>query len=74
MYFPQFLVGMSATTIVVAIWAYTEAGSIWTALGWATLALLVLQVGYISLVVRLIIRRAEDASMASVDRTLPTTR
>ncbi|CAN7637202.1 hypothetical protein [Mesorhizobium sp. LjNodule214] len=73
MYFPQFLVGMSATTVVVAIWAYIEASSIWTALGWAILAMVVLQVGYVGLVVRLIVRRseAEDAGTASVDRTSP---
>ena len=73
MYFPQFLVGMSATTVVVAIWAYIEASSIWTALGWAILAMVVLQVGYVGLVVRLIVRRseAEDAGTASVDSTSP---
>ena len=73
MYFPQFLVGMFATTIVVAIWAYIEAGSIWTAFGWAILALVVLQIGYVGLVVRLIVRRseAEDAGTVPVDRTSP---
>jgi len=74
MYFPQFLVGMSATTVVVAIWAYIEAGSIWTALGWAILALVILQVGYFGLVVRLIFRRsseAADARAAPVDRRSP---
>ncbi|BCG96896.1 hypothetical protein [Mesorhizobium sp. 131-2-1] len=73
MYFPQFLVGMFATTIVVAIWAYMEAGSIWTAFGWAVFTLIVVQVGYVGLVVRLIVRRseAENVGTAPVDRTSP---
>jgi len=65
---------MSATTIVVAIWTYIEAGSIWTALGWAILALIILQVGYVGLVVRLIYKRsseAAEAGTASVDGTSP---
>jgi exopolysaccharide production repressor protein len=33
MYFPQFLVGMFATSFIVAIWADIETGSVWTALG-----------------------------------------
>lgn len=65
---------MSATTILVAIWAYIEAGSIWTALGWAILALVIMQVGYVGLVIRLAFRRsseATDAGAASIDRTSP---
>nr|WP_184878596.1 hypothetical protein [Mesorhizobium sangaii] len=74
MYFPQFLVGMSATTTVVAIWAYLETGSVWAALGWTILALVLLQVGYVGLVVRLIYKRAlgaTDTRSAMVDPTQP---
>ena len=56
MYFPQFLIGMSATTIGVAIWAYLATGSIWATLGWSALTLVVLQAGYFGLVMRLIFR------------------
>ena len=65
MYFPQFLVGMFVTSLVVAIWAGIETGSVWTALGWAVLALIILQVGYIGLVVRLIYKRALEGADAS---------
>lgn len=41
-----------------AIWTYIEAGSIWTALGCAVLALIVLQVGYAGPVVCLIYWRS----------------
>ncbi|MDX8481180.1 hypothetical protein RFN28_22345 [Mesorhizobium sp. VK24D] len=65
---PKFLVGMFATSFIVAIWADKATGSVWTALGWAMLAMVILQVGYIGLVVGLIYRRASkgaDASPAS---------
>ncbi|MER8454080.1 hypothetical protein NKG60_29685 [Mesorhizobium sp. M1428] len=65
MYFPQFLVGMFVTSIVVAIWASIETGSVWTALGWAILSLFILQVGYIGLVVRGIYKRASEGAGAS---------
>lgn len=65
MYFPQFLVGMFATSFIVAIWADIETGSVWTALGWAILALVILQVGYIGLVVSLIFKRASKDAEAS---------
>ena len=60
MYFPQFLVGMFATSFVVAIWADMATGSVWKALGWAVLAMVILQLGYIGLVVRLIYRRESE--------------
>ena len=60
MYFPQFLVGMFATSFVVAIWADMATGSVWKALGWAVLAMAILQLGYIGLVVRLIYRRESE--------------
>ncbi|MDX8440441.1 hypothetical protein [Mesorhizobium australafricanum] len=65
---PKFLVGMFTTSFIVAIWAYNEAGSVWAVLGWAILTMIILQVGYIGLVVSLIYRRASkgaDASPAS---------
>jgi exopolysaccharide production repressor protein len=65
MYFPQFLVGMFATSFGVAIWADIVTGSIWRALGWALLALIVLQVGYVGLVLRLIYKRASRRDEAS---------
>ena len=61
MYFPQFLVGMFATSFIVAIWAEIETGSVWKALGWAVLAMVVLQLGYVGLVVRLIYRRESES-------------
>lgn len=60
MYFPQFLVGMFATSFVVAIWAEMATGSVWKALGWAVLAMVILQLGYIGLVVRRIYRRESE--------------
>ncbi|MDX8440588.1 hypothetical protein [Mesorhizobium australafricanum] len=46
MYFPQFLVGMVATLLVILGWTYSSTGSIWMAIGWAFLAAVVLQAGY----------------------------
>ncbi|WP_214475244.1 exopolysaccharide production repressor protein [Mesorhizobium sp. dw_380] len=62
MYFGQFLVGMSATSAVVAVWTYLATGSFWAAFAWTVVSLLVLQVGYFVLVVRLIYRRAQDVA------------
>ena len=58
MYFGQFLVGMSATTIVVAGWAYMATGSFWKALGWTIAVLVLLQVGYFVLVYAMIVKSA----------------
>ncbi|BAB49312.1 hypothetical protein CK231_18795 [Mesorhizobium loti] len=73
MYFPQFLVGMSATTIGVAIWACLETGSIWATLGWSVLTLVILQVGYVGLVVHLVFMRSSEPSDArsAADPTSP---
>jgi exopolysaccharide production repressor protein len=60
MYFGQFLVGMSATAIVVAVWTYIATGSFWETLAWTIVTLLVLQVGYFVLVVRLIHRSVQE--------------
>jgi ABC-type transport system involved in cytochrome bd biosynthesis fused ATPase/permease subunit len=72
MYFGQFLVGMSATTVIVAGWTYMATGSFWEALAWTIAVLVVLQVGYFVLVVRLIFNRAhEAASRDEVDAVPP---
>lgn len=46
MYFPQFLVGMAATLLVILGWTYASTGSVWASVGWTFLAAVVLQVGY----------------------------
>ncbi|AZO67335.1 MAG: hypothetical protein E5Y88_26495 [Mesorhizobium sp.] len=56
MNFPQFLVGMTTASLVVALSTFLATGSIWKALGWTVLTLIVLQVGYFVFVVRLIYR------------------
>ncbi|TIL26425.1 MAG: hypothetical protein E5Y32_17950 [Mesorhizobium sp.] len=56
MNFPQFLVGMIAAAFVVALSTFLATGSIWKALGWTVLTLIVLQLGYFLSVVRLIYR------------------
>lgn len=73
MYFPQFLIGMSATTIGVAIWTYLEGGSIWASIGWSVLTLIILQVGYVGVVIHLVFRRPSEVSDAPpvVDPTSP---
>jgi len=77
MYFPQFLVGMLATSLIVAIWAGLATGSAGTALGWAVLAMIVLQAGYFALVVCLVYSRASkgaETSRAPVNSTPPPLR
>ena len=61
----KFLVGMFAASFMVAIWADMETGSVWTALGWAMLAIVILQVGYFGLVVGLVYRRPSKGAEAS---------
>lgn len=70
MYFGQFLVGMSATTIVVAVWTYLATGSFWKALAWTVATLVIVQAGYFVLVMRLIYRRARQAE-ATEDHVNP---
>ncbi|WP_192253808.1 hypothetical protein [Mesorhizobium silamurunense] len=66
MYFPQFLVGMFATSFITAIWAELETGSVWKALGWAILTMIILQIGYVGLVVRLIYKRGSQGPEADL--------
>lgn len=54
MYFPQFLVGMTATLLVVLGWTYASTGSVWESLGWTFLAGVVLQAGYFMAVLWLV--------------------
>ncbi|MFD1982642.1 hypothetical protein ACFSOZ_08130 [Mesorhizobium newzealandense] len=60
MYFPQFLVGMLTTSVVVAAWAYLDTGSIWKAIAWGIIAAVLLQVGYFALVFRLVYGRRKN--------------
>ncbi|RUW28084.1 hypothetical protein EN858_01235 [Mesorhizobium sp. M4B.F.Ca.ET.215.01.1.1] len=74
MYFPQFLVGMLVTSFVVAIWIGVETGSGWVALGGALLTLVVLQVGYVLLIIRLVLNQIPKtgaAASASVNPAPP---
>jgi exopolysaccharide production repressor protein len=75
MYFPQFLMGMFATSFITAIWAELETGSVWKAIGWSILAMIILQVGYVGLVVRLIYKRqGTEADLAPANSTPPVHR
>lgn len=58
MYFPQFLIGMTTTSVSAAISAYLKTGSLWAALAWAAASAILLQIGYFVLVVRLVYRPA----------------
>jgi len=57
MYLPQFLVGMFLTSGIVGLWTYAATGSVWSAVGWAIVDLVILQVGYFALVIRLVYKR-----------------
>jgi hypothetical protein len=70
MYFPQFLVGMSVTLLVVLGWTYAETGSLWQSLGWAFVAALLLQVGYFIAVLAIIYGRGSSAAKTS-DSSMP---
>ncbi|KUM28148.1 hypothetical protein AU467_13180 [Mesorhizobium loti] len=77
MYFPRYLVGMFVTSVIVAVWAGFQTGSGWQALGWATLALIILQAGYLGLVVHLIYRpgsKGAQTDLASENSLLPMPR
>ncbi len=67
MYFPQFLVGMTATLLVVLGWTYASTGSLWQALGWAFLAGVVLQAGYFAAVLWLVHAHGRQADESKPD-------
>lgn len=54
MYFPQFLYGMLAVSVIMAIWTYLGTGSFLQSLSWTLLTLIVLQVGYFVLALGLL--------------------
>ncbi|MET3597476.1 hypothetical protein ABID26_006901 [Mesorhizobium shonense] len=74
MYFPQFIVGMTATLLVVLGWTYASTGSVWESLGWTFLAGAFLQAGYFVAVLWLVHAegrvtddtKATDASAANL--------
>ena len=65
MYLPQFLAGMFFTSGIVALWTYTATGSVWSALSWTIVDLVVLQVGYFAFVIRLAYKRPRVDAQAS---------
>jgi hypothetical protein len=72
MYFPRFLVGMLATSVVVAAWVYLDTGSIGKGVIWGVIAAFVVQVGYFALVFGLVYGRRDteqDANEAVPDAT-----
>ena len=73
MYFPQFLVGMVATLLVILGWTFASTGSIWAALGWTVLAAVVLQAGYFAAVLWLVHgeTRVTDETKSSEGTTSP---
>ncbi|MBM2715838.1 exopolysaccharide production repressor protein [Mesorhizobium caraganae] len=69
MYFPQFLVGMLATSAVAAVWAYFDTGSIGKGVIWGVIAAVLLQAGYFALVFRLVYGRRDTEQEA--EETIP---
>lgn len=68
MYFPQVLIGMTATSTSVAISAYLKTGSPWLALAWAVASAVLLQIGYFTLVVRQVYQPVtSEGTVASQD-------
>ena len=45
-YFPRFLIGMTASLVVTMGWIYAATGSPWLSLAWTLAAALLLQTGY----------------------------
>ncbi|WP_246506381.1 hypothetical protein [Mesorhizobium silamurunense] len=77
MYFPQFLVGMTATLAVILGWTYASTGSVWAALGWTFMAGVVLQAGYFVAVLWLVhgetrVKDEAKAGTASTPAELPS--
>jgi len=71
MYFPRFLVGMTATLLVVLGWTYASTGSIWASLGWTLLAGVLLQAAYFIVVLVLIQREGSAVSESKAGDTAP---
>ncbi|WP_136616705.1 MULTISPECIES: exopolysaccharide production repressor protein [Mesorhizobium] len=69
MYFPQFLVGMLATSVVVAAWAYLDTGSIGKGVVCGVIAAVLLQVGYFALVFRLVYGRRKNIEQQAEETT-----
>jgi len=68
---------MFVTSTIVAAWIYVVTGSVWTALGWAIIDLVVLQVGYFVFVMRLVSKgatAAAEAESASLSHVAPPQR
>ncbi|AZO08727.1 exopolysaccharide production repressor protein [Mesorhizobium sp.] len=69
MYFPQFLVGMTATLLAILGWTLVSTGSVWAALGWTFLAAVVLQAGYFTAVLWLVHGESRSADESKSDAT-----
>ena len=69
MYFPQFLVGMTATLLAVLGWTFASTGSIWESLGWTFLAGVVLQAGYFVAVLWLVHGESRVTDETKADAT-----
>jgi exopolysaccharide production repressor protein len=64
MYFPQFLVGMPTTSGIVGAWAYVAPGSMWKAGAWGIITAVLLQVGYFTLLFKLVYGRRNTEQVA----------
>ena len=51
--FPRFLIGMVVTSGALVTWAYGATGSLWNAAAWAVVVSILLQIGYLALVLGL---------------------
>ncbi len=65
MYLAQFLVGMFLTSSAVGLWAYAATGSVWSAVGWTIIDLVILQVAYFAFVIRLVYKRTTADAAAN---------
>ena len=71
MLLPRFVVWMFTTSTVVAIWTYIATGSVWKALAWTALTLIVLQVGYFLLAFGLFYQRSTKSTDAMPEPVIP---
>ena len=63
---------MFTTTAIVGAWIYVDLGSFWTAIIWSVVTLILIQVGYFVLVIRLVDRlEHEDALGTAPKKNLP---